>query len=90
MFFRIGLKGLEEGRGCVYEEHALPPACRHRGRERGGGQEGEKGVEGGKVAVRALSVGSDAFLLVRLPHPCKRASTSLHISKIHFTLQIRY
>lgn len=31
------------------------------------GREGEKGVEGGKVAVRVLSVGSDAFLLVRLP-----------------------
>lgn len=34
MFVGIGLKGLEEGRRGVYEEHALPPACRHRGRER--------------------------------------------------------
>ena len=34
MFVGIGVKGLEEGRRGVYEEHALPPACRHRGRER--------------------------------------------------------
>lgn len=67
MFVGIGLKGLEEGKRCVYEEHALPPACRHRGRERGGGREGEKGVEGGKVAVSVVgrvgrvSAGTTAF-----------------------------
>jgi len=44
MFVGIGLKGLEEGRRGVYEEHALPPACWHRGRERGeGSKRGRKG-----------------------------------------------
>lgn len=52
MFIGIGFKGLEEGRGCFYEEHTLSPACWHRGRDgEDGGWEGEKGVEGKKVAV---------------------------------------
>ena len=42
MFVGIGFKGLQEGGRGVYEEHTLPPACRHRGRD------GEKGGEGGK------------------------------------------
>ncbi len=57
MFVGIGVESLEEGRRGVYEEHALPPACWHRGREgerEEGGEKGRKGVEGGKVAVRAL------------------------------------
>ena len=49
MFVGIGLKGLEEGRRGVYEEHALPPACRHGGQDREGGWEGGKGVEGERV-----------------------------------------
>lgn len=44
MFVGIGLEGLEEGRRGVYEEHTLPPACRHSGRERcGDGEGGRKG-----------------------------------------------
>ena len=49
MFVGIGLKGLEEGRRGVYEEHALPPACRHGGRDREGGWRGKRG--GGRKSV---------------------------------------
>jgi hypothetical protein len=62
MFVGIGLKGLEEGRRGVYEEHALPPACRHGGQDREGGGRGGKGWK-----EKECSVGSDAFLLVRFP-----------------------
>jgi hypothetical protein len=54
MFVRIGFKGLEEGGRGVDEEHALPPACWHRGRDGEKGWEGEKGVGGKKVAVCVL------------------------------------
>ncbi len=53
----------------------------------GGGGEGEKGAEGGKVAVRV----SDAFLLVGFPSLpfgatlIRRASMSPHSSKIQVT-----
>ena len=62
MFVGIGLEGLEEGRRGVYEEHTLPPACRHGGRDREGGGSGEKGF-----GEKECWVGSDAFLLVRFP-----------------------
>jgi hypothetical protein len=51
----------------------------------GGGERGrgrESGCRSGRTVGR-VSAGAIAF-------PCKRASTSLHIPKIHFTLQIRY
>jgi hypothetical protein len=71
MFVGIGLKGLEEGRRGVYEEHALPPACRHRGQDREGNGKGRKGWR-----EKERWGGSDAFLLVRFPFPSLRGNNS--------------
>jgi hypothetical protein len=69
MFVGIGLKGLEEGRRGVYEEHALPPACRHREQDREGGWERGKGVEGESVLSRVgrVSAGAIPFPSGQLP-----------------------
>ena len=83
MSIGIGFKGLEEGRRGVYEEHALPPACRHRGRDREGKGEGEKRVEGERVLGRVGRVSAGAIPSLSLPFGAtldRRASQSLHIS----------
>src|ERR1700761_1152800 len=81
MFVGIGLKGLEEGRRGVYEEHALPPACRHRGQDREEGREGEKGVEGESVLGRVGRVSAGAIPSLAFPSgqlSYRRARMSLH------------
>jgi len=86
MFVRIGFKGLEEGRRGVYEEHALPPACRHRGRDREGRWEGEKGVEGERVLGRVGRVSAGAIPSLSLPFEAtlhRRARQSLHSSRMY-------
>jgi hypothetical protein len=97
MFVGIGFEGLEEGGRGFYEEHALPPACRHGGQDRERDGKGRKGwrERSGRMCLGwgrfgRVSAGAIPGQLARPRRATRSRSTTLNLSFKAYDSRILY